>query len=88
MAAQSHKVSMNSLRHRLKDTVCVDNFFLDEVCFFHEMIVASRSSSVTVVPDLLTGSSVLTFKTSWTSQFWPRTGIEGDGVFRNDGDVS
>lgn len=78
---QSRKVSISSINRLFNDVVCIDHFFLDQVCVFHVMDSVSRYSACHISDSTSIDVSILSFEASWMSQFWPPTDIQGDNSF-------
>jgi len=79
----SRKVSLSSMSRQFNDVVCVDHFFLDNLCIFHAMDAITRYSAGSCVPDTSMVHSILSFETLWISQFWIPSAILFDRAFKN-----
>ena len=77
----SRKVSISSLSKELNEIICVDHFYLDELCLIHFMDIASRFSTVSIASDKSMITAITAFEQNWITHFWYPNIIRGDKAF-------
>ena len=84
----TRKVSLSSLSRSFNELVCIDHFYLANLCLFHIMDTVSRYSSCSLVPSTSLNDAILAFESGWLNQFWPPTAVLGDAAFNHDECIS
>lgn len=77
-------VYIASIGRQFNEIVCVDHYWLDEVCPFHEMHHFFRYSAVQPVVTTSLVEAVVPFANFWLPQFWQPHTVRGDLAFRFD----
>lgn len=77
----SRKVSISSLSKELNEIICIDHFYLGDLCLIHFMDLVSRYSAVQIVNTTSLQEVVNAFEAVWVSQFWYPKTIHGDKAF-------
>lgn len=77
------KVSLHSLSLSFHELVCVDHFWLEEMCVFHAMDSVSRYSSGISVPDTSMTHAIVAFESNWISPFWAPDAVIFDHAVKN-----
>lgn len=78
----SRKVSISSLSNELNEVVCVDHFYLDELCLIHFMDMSTRFSTACIVENKSMPVAIRSFEESWVTHFWYPAKIRGDKALR------
>ncbi len=78
----NRKVSISTLSKQFNEIVCIDHFFLDEICLVHCMDLVSRFSAVQAVESTNLADAVVAFEACWVSQFWYPESLHGDKAFQ------
>lgn len=80
----TRKVSLSSMSREFNSLVCIDHFYLDELCVFHVMDSVTRYSVGSCMPDTTMYSSILAFESGWMSEFWTPNSVLYDPAFKNE----
>lgn len=62
--------ALATLSRSVKEAVCVDHFYLDNIKLFHAMNMYSRFSAAVIVHDTSLTTAVVALETIWISQIW------------------
>lgn len=74
-------VSISTLSKKFNQILCVDHFYLDDVCSVHFMDLVSRFSTAQIVENTNQHDVVPPFESTWIPHFWYPESIRGDQAF-------
>lgn len=77
----SRKVSISSLSNELNEVVCVDHFYLDELCVVHFMYMSTRFSTALMAEHRSINTAIRAFEETWITHLWYPSKIRGNIVF-------
>ena len=66
------------------ELVCIDHFYLADLCLLHVMDFVTRYSSCSIVPSASLSDAILDFESCWLSPFCPPPAVLGDPAFNHD----
>lgn len=79
------KVSISSLSKQINDVLCIDHFYLDDMCLIHFMDLTTRFSMDLIVQSTATSEVIMALETTWIPSFSYPDRIRGDSAFtRNE----
>lgn len=81
LPSPSRKVSISMMSKEFTEIVCVDHFYLNDICLIHFMELTSRFSSASVVHSKDMESVIKAFEENWVNHFWYPENIKGDKAF-------
>lgn len=69
------------LSKAFNETLCVDHFYLNQVCLIHFMDIARRFSVASIVDNNNISTEIQKFEELWVLLFWYPENIKRDSAF-------